>query len=89
MAAAAIAVLAGEDDVEQESHAASWSAAWNWKNSYLRQLAKRAKRDYSSGSISGRSVDGASLLSGGQSERDKEQRSTVELVCNLQFTRCQ
>ena len=87
MAAAAIAVLAGEDDVEQESHAASWSAAW--KNSYLRQLAKRAKRDYSSGSISGRSVDGAILLSCGQSERDKEQRSTVELVCNLQFTRCQ
>jgi hypothetical protein len=87
VAAAAIAVLAGEDDVEQESQAASWSAAW--KNSYLRQLAKRAKRDYSSGSIAGRSVDGANLLSGGQSEWDEEQRSTVELVCNLQFTRRQ
>ena len=61
MAAAAIAVLAGEDDVEQESHAASWSAAW--KNSYLRQLAKQAKRDYASGSIAGVSVDNESLLS--------------------------
>ena len=73
MAAAAIAVLADEDDVEQESHAASWSAAW--KNSYLRQLAKRAKRDYSSGSISGRSVDGANLLSGGQSERTRNREA--------------
>ena len=64
-AAAAIAVLT--DDEEKDSQAASWSAAW--KNRYLSQLAKRAKRDYSSGSIAGRSVDGASLLSdraGGQ-----------------------
>ena len=84
-AAAAIAVLA--DDEEQDSQAASWSAAWT--NRYLSQLAKRAKRDYSSGSIARRSVDGANLLSGGQSEWDEEQRSTVELVCNLQFTRRQ
>ena len=65
VAAATIAVLA--DDEEQDSQAASWSAAW--KNRYLSQLAKRAKRDYSSGSTAGRSVDGASLLlnrAGGQ-----------------------
>ena len=49
--------------MDQESQAALWLAAWT--NSYLRQLAKRAKRDYSSGSIAGRYVDGASLLSGG------------------------
>ena len=63
-AAAAIAVLA--DDEEKDSQAASWSAAW--KNRYLSQLAKRAKRDYSSGSTAGRSVDGPSLLNraGGQ-----------------------
>ena len=58
-AATVLAVLASDED--QESQAASWSAAW--KNRYLSQLAKRAKRDYSSGSIAGRSVHGASLLS--------------------------
>ena len=79
-AAAAIAVLA--DDEEQDSQAASWSAAWT--NRYLSQLAKRAKRDYSSGSIAGRSVDGANLLSGGQSEgtRNREAPSSWYATCS-------
>ena len=82
-AAAAIAVLA--DDEEQDSQAASWSAAW--KNRYLSQLAKRAKRDYSSGSTAGRSVDGPSLLNraagsvvGGGRGAEKQRQAGMQLV---------
>ena len=73
-AAAAITVLAGEDGKEQESQAAARSAAW--KNSYLRQLAKRAKREYASGSIAGnrRELRGRrepAVGQGGQRERGR------------------
>ena len=84
-AAAAITVLAGEDGKEQESQAAARSAAW--KNSYLRQLAKRAKREYASGSIAGSSVDDASLLSdregsvsGGGRGTEQHRRAGMQLA---------
>ena len=62
MAVAAITTLADEDGKDPESKAVPWTAAW--KNSNLCQLDEWAKREDTTRSIAGSSVDGTSLLSG-------------------------
>jgi hypothetical protein len=87
-AAAAIAVLT--DDEEKDSQAASWSAAW--KNRYLSQLAKRAKQEGLLLGVHRWEIRESTVERDGWAaslREDEGRRSNVELVCNLQFTRCQ